>query len=336
VRHVAKPLNEDDFVASIAKLVRSPAARIRVGIGDDAAVWKPQRAHLSLITTDALTDDVHFRLSATTARALGHKALAVNLSDIAAMGGSPVLATVALGITEAVDQDWALEFYAGMSALARPHRCAIVGGDIFRAERLTISVTVVGEVRRSGLKLRSGARAGDLACVTGPLGLAAGGLRVMEGRAPLEDEDAATLLRAYEEPSPRIAEGRMLGAAQSVHALMDISDGLSLDLARMAQASHVTAVLHLDALPVPAALRAFSDARDLVLGGGDDYELLAAVAPRSYPFVAKRFRARFQRSLQVVGHFERGPGQLYGEEDGRRVELAPRGWDHFSRSTSPS
>src|SRR5271166_4836349 len=137
----------------------APPRKLRVGIGDDAAAWKVDSHHLSLLTTDMLLDGVHFRLAETTASALGHKALAQNLSDIAAMGGWPTVAVIALGLTPAVDETWVREFYRGVAALAKSARCAIAGGDIVRAPALIISVTVAGEVRRTRMRLRSGARA---------------------------------------------------------------------------------------------------------------------------------------------------------------------------------
>lgn len=330
--HAVKPqLSEDQFIAAILAALGTPVRELRVGIGDDAAVWKAKRSHLSLITTDALADGVHFRSELTTPQALGHKALAQNLSDVAAMGATPTLAVIALGVTDVVNEAWATAFYAGMVGLARKAACAIAGGDIFRAAALTLAVSVVGEVRASHLRLRSGARPGDYACVTGPLGLAAGGLRVLQataGRA--RDRNDEVLLHAYETPTPRLREGQFFGRTRAVHALMDISDGLSLDLARMARASHANACIDLDALVPPAPLVRFSDAVEMMLQGGDDYELLAAVEPRAMPYVAQRFRSRFKRELHSVGRFEKGNGTLYGMRAGKRFEMPPRGYDHFA------
>lgn len=312
---------------------------MRIGIGDDAAAWKPRRSHLCLITTDALIDGVHFRSSATSPDALGHKALAVSLSDIAAMGGSPTLAVVALGITDQVDETWARQFYHGVSKLAKRYSCAIAGGDIVHAPALLIAVTVVGDVRKSNLRLRSGAKAGDLACVTGALGLSAAALQTgvaadLQVR-PTQNEpnisDAALLRAAYETPTPRVLEGKMLGASRSTHALMDISDGLSLDVARMALASGLDVCLDTECLRkhCPQALASFPNSLDLMLHGGDDYELLAAVDPRAYQHLARRFGARFGRELWVAGRFERGSGSVWVTENGTRREHLPRGYDHL-------
>lgn len=317
-------LTEDQLVAAIAQALGEQPRRLVVGIGDDAAAWKAPRSHISLITTDTLVDDVHFRLASTTPEALGHKALAVNLSDIGAMGGTPALAVVALGLTDVIDEGWARRFYSGMAKLARRYQCTIAGGDIVRAPTLTISVTVAGDVRKSGLRLRSGARPGDLACVTGPLGLAAAGLR-------LDDTENHPVLRAaYETPTPRIPEGKFLGATRSTHAMMDISDGLSLDIARMARASGVDVCVDLAALAPHPALAGITDARELMLHGGDDYELLVAVDPRAYAHLAQRFKARFKRDLTSLGRFERGSGNVWVLEDGKRREHIARGYDHLA------
>ena len=332
--HALKPhLTEDQFIASITAALGVPPRALRVGIGDDAAVWKPARSHVSLITTDALTDGVHFRSELTTPQALGHKALAQNLSDIAAMGGKPVLAVVALGVTDVVDEAWARAFYGGMADLAKSAGCAIAGGDVFRSAALTLALTVVGEARPNRVRLRSGARPGDYACVTGPLGLAAAGLQLL--RSPGLRSAAGldeTLRRAHELPLPRLREGQYLASLRAVHALMDISDGLSTDLARMARASKADACIDLAALTPSPAIARFPNALEMVLHGGDDYELLAAIEPRALAHVARRFAGRFGRKLQVVGRFEQGTGRVLALKDGERSELAPLGYDHFSKS----
>jgi thiamine-monophosphate kinase len=351
VRTLTPRLTEDQLVGTIIQALGEQPRRLVVGIGDDAAAWKAPRSHLSLITTDALVDGVHFRLAATTPRALGHKSLAVNLSDIAAMGGTPALAVVALGVTDEVDEQWARDFYAGMAKLAKQHACAIAGGDIVRAPVLTIAVTVVGDVRKSGLRRRSGVKPGDVACVTGPLGLAAAGLQVCSNEqcsngslGPFSPQHEALLRASYETPTPRVQEGQMLGSSGATHAMMDISDGLSLDVSRMARASQVDICLDLAALKPHPALAEFQkacsngpsgplDAAELMLHGGDDYELLVAVDPRSYPHLAKRFKARFKRDLAPVGRFEKGSGNVWLLDNGKRREHAPRGYDHLSNLT---
>jgi thiamine-monophosphate kinase len=326
----AAPLTEDSLIAAIADALGQPARPLRVGIGDDAAAWQPNPHHLELITGDMLVDGVHFRLHGTTPEALGHKALAKNLSDIAAMGGRPLLAVVALGITPELDEAWYRAFYTGMSALARRSRCAIAGGDLVRAPALTIAVTVVGEVRKTSMRLRSGARAGDVVAVTGPLGLAAAGLRLLD--SSMTARSAQRAIDAYLTPNPRIAEGVFLGSRRAVHALMDISDGLSTDLGRMARGSAVDAIVERDALHIAPALQAaVDDPIDLVLNGGDDYELLAAVDRGGFEHVARTFERRFGRPLARVGRFEPGAGRLWIEAEGMKKPLTAGGYDHFRR-----
>lgn len=328
----APALTEDSLIAAIADALGEPARPLRVGIGDDAAAWKPNPHHLELITGDMLVDGVHFRLSATSPEALGHKSLAKNLSDIAAMGGRPILAVVALGITDAVDERWFRAFYGGMAGLARSTRCAIAGGDIVRSPAFTIAITVVGEVRRTSLRLRSAAKAGDTIAVTGPLGLAAAGLRMVESGETRASQRRA--VDAYLKPMPRLREGAFLGTRRAVHALMDISDGLSTDLGRIAKASHVDAVVERDALVTKSltAVAPHGDPIDLVLDGGDDYELLLTVDARAFEHVARTFERRFGRPLQRVGRCEAGTGRLWIESDGKKKPLPAGGYDHLRQS----
>ena len=331
--HAVTParLTEESLIAAIADALGAPARPLRVGIGDDAAAWQPNAHHLELITSDMLVDGVHFRLRDTTPQALGHKALAKNLSDIAAMAGRPILAVVALGVTAELDESWFRGFYGGMASLARRARCAIAGGDIVRAPALTIAVTIVGEARRTVIRLRSGARPGDVIAVTGPLGLAAAGLRLLDAGAAAGSGGRA--VEAYLTPQPRLAEGSFLGSRRAVHALMDVSDGLSTDVARMARASGVDATIERDALFVHTALRSVdADAIDLILNGGDDYELLTAVERRAFASIARTFQRRFGRPLSPVGRFEKGTGSVWLESTGRREALPPRGYDHLARS----
>jgi thiamine-monophosphate kinase len=248
------------------------------------------------------------------------------LSDIAAMGGSPIVAVIGLGLASNPDEAWVRSFYRGVASLAATARCAISGGDIVRAPTLTIAVTVVGEVRRTSMRLRSGARAGDVAAVSGPLGLAAAGLRLLD-----RGDTESPAVDAYLTPVPRLREGKFLGSRRDVRALMDLSDGLSTDLARMARASGVDAVIERERLYVhPEVARAGVDPIDLILNGGDDYELLAAVGSRAFPHVARTFERRFGRPLARVGRFEAGRGEVWIEKEGCRTPLTPGGYDHLA------
>jgi thiamine-monophosphate kinase len=323
--------SEDELIASLREIC-APAAphNLILGIGDDAAVWRPSRSNLSVITTDALVEDVHFTLAAMTPHDIGWRALAANLSDVAAMGARPVLATVALGVNSRSDAGWIRELYAGMAELAGRSGCAIAGGDITRSPAITLALTVVGEVRPSNLKRRSGARSGDAVVVTGPLGASRAGLRLLDERPEVAaDVRFAPAVRTFRTPEPRLAEGRWLAASRNVHALMDSSDGLSTDLARLCAASGVGALI--DALPVDPAARAVADLlgddpESYALNGGEDFALIAAVDSRALSYLSARYTGRFGIPLLRVGTCVPEPGLR--RADGSPV--TPAGWDHFA------
>jgi thiamine-monophosphate kinase len=303
-----------------------------VGIGDDAAAWQPSRSHLSVITTDALVDGVHFASAQMPAAAVGHRAMAANLSDIAAMGARPVLATVALGVAPGTEEEWILECYRGMSALVAAHGARIVGGDLVASPATTLALTVVGEVSRTRLKRRDGGRPGDIIAVTGPLGASRAGLEVMlRPRPDVPSDVRAAALRAFERPEPRVREGRWLAGSVHVHAMMDSSDGLSTDLTRLAAAAGCGATL--DDVPVHVAAErvaaaAGDDPASYALDGGEDFELIVAVAPRAYAHLAAAYRGRFRKPLIAVGRLERGKGLRLRRPGGER-ELVAAGWDHL-------
>jgi thiamine-monophosphate kinase len=322
-------VTEDELVAAIGERLAGVAPeRIIVGIGDDAAAWQPSRSHRSVITTDALVEGVHFTRDAMRAEEVGHRALAANLSDVAAMGARPILATIALGLPAGTDAAWILGCYDGMAALARRARCAIAGGDVTRAPAILLSITVVGEVRASNLKTRDGGRPGDVVAATGPLGASRAGLLLAVERPELAGDDAfAGLLAAFRTPEPRLAEGRWLGASRHVRAMMDSSDGLSTDLWRLCAASRVGAIV--ETVPVDPAARELAarvgdDPERYALDGGEDFELLVAIERRAFAHLALRFRARFGKELVRLGTLCEGAGVRFANG----TPIAPTGWDH--------
>ncbi len=303
-----------------------------LGIGDDAAAWQPSRSHLSVVTTDALVDGVHFSSDRMSPGAVGHRAMAANLSDIAAMGARPVLVTVALGVAPGTSEAWILECYRGMAALAAQHGARIVGGDITGSPAVSLALTIVGEVARTRLKRRDGGRPGDVVAVTGPLGASRAGLELMRGAVAGADQAArVAATRAFERPEPRVREGRWLAASQHVRAMMDSSDGLSTDLARLARASGCGATV--DAVPVHPAATAVAqavaaDPAGWALDGGEDFELIVSVEARAFAHLAGAYRGRFGRPLVAVGRLEREPG-LRLRYAGAERELVAAGWDHL-------
>jgi thiamine-monophosphate kinase len=274
---------------------------------------------------------VHFRLDTMSLYDAGWRAMAANLSDLAAMGSRPVLATVALGIPLRAQTAAVLELYRGMLDVAGAHQCAIAGGDITRAPQWLVSITAVGEVRPARVCGRGGAKPGDVLAVTGPLGASRAGLHLADNANALTEQLQEEASQAHRRPQPRVREGQFLAASEHVHALMDISDGLSTDLARLCERSRCAAVV--DDVPVASSAAAMAAARGenpqaFALAGGEDYELLAAVDARAFRYLSSRFQKRFGRPLLAVGRTRQGSG-VSVRKAGREEPLEPTGWDHL-------
>ena len=257
-------MDEDALSAALAARFAGHR-RLTLGVGDDAAVWSADEPQA--ITQDLLVDGVHFLWRASDAEEIGRRALAVNLSDLAAMGARPRLVSVAVGLPAGLGGEAVLGLYDGMTPLLEEFDIAVSGGDVTRADRLIVSVTAIGEAPR--FVGRGGGRPGDVLCVTGDLGGAAAGLRSVRGDGP-EDDGAEARFRR---PAARVREGIALREAGAT-AMIDLSDGLGADLPRLSRASGTGFELRAAALPLgPGA--SWRDA----LEGGDDYELLVALPP---------------------------------------------------------
>jgi thiamine-monophosphate kinase len=322
-------VTEDELVAAVEALCRPhERARIKLGIGDDAALWQPSRSHRSAISTDTLVEGVDFTREMMTYEDAGWRAMAATLSDLAAMGARPVLATVALGFAQEMNSDEILQTYRGIAACANECKIAIVGGDLSRAPALIITITVVGEVRPSNVKTRAGGRAGDILAVTAPLGAARAGLEVARRSVAIPSELQEEALKALRRPRPRIAEGKFFAASRNVTAMMDISDGLSTDVHRLATASGRGA--EIETVPIAASARAVAtanaqDPQRFALAGGEDFELLVAIRPRAFGHIAARYKGRFERELLPIGTLRRDGGVTW---NGAPLERS--GWDHFA------
>ncbi|MGQ9531942.1 MAG: thiamine-phosphate kinase [Desulfotomaculales bacterium] len=330
------------LIRRISDLVGGPQRGVVRGIGDDTAVLEFAGGRL-LATVDMLVEGVHFDLAFIKPWQLGRKALAVNLSDIAAMGGEPLFALVSLGVGGQIDEDFVREFYKGMVAMAGPYGVQIVGGDTVRSPGgLVVDVAVLG--RAAEHVTRSGARPGDLVAVTGSLGASAVGLhwllRQKEGRpgvfidAAGEDEVVRTVVRSHLEPEPRVREAAALAATGLVTAMIDISDGLASEVNHIARESEVGMVIYAGAIPVAAATREVAlllgaDPLEWALAGGEDYELLLTCVPGSEERLREAVAAT-GTPLTFIGKVvpaERGV-TLVGK-DGAVRPLEPAGYDHL-------
>jgi thiamine-monophosphate kinase len=298
-------------------LARFARARVPVGPGDDCAVLAPGKRPVC-VTTDAVVEDVHFTRAHFSPEDIGHKALAVNLSDLAAMGAVPSWFVCALTLPKDYPHRELVGLARGMSALARAHRIALVGGNFSAARELSLTLTVAGELHAPPLT-RSGGRPGDVLYVSGSLGEARLGLlHLQSGRSR-----SPAVLR-QKRPVPRVALGKL--AARFASAGMDVSDGLAQDLGHLCVASRVAAELELERLPLSRAVRKALGAEG-ALTGGEDYELLLAVPPaRAAAF--ERACARAGETVTVIGRLAAGrPGQVR-DTSGHTLRL-PAGYDHF-------
>ncbi len=324
------------LAAALPEEVRTVSG-LEVGIGDDAAVWQPTPGERVVVTTDSLIEGIHFRLDWTDWENLGHKMLAVNVSDLAAMGADPNLAVVAMGLNGDERIDELESLYRGLGALARRHGMTIAGGDLVRSPRgLVLHVTALGSSRRGRLLTRSGANVGDVIGVTGTLGASAAGLRLLELNANDPRLRAATanrLIEAHLRPEPRVHQGAVL-LEHGATSAMDLSDGLLGDLPKILSASHVSAKIDERKIPVAAAVHAlFPDEwLDFALRGGEDYELLFTAPPDSLSDI-QRAMSETGVPASVIGEIvrlesDRPSIEIVGIDDRRRTE-ASGAFDHF-------
>jgi len=319
-------VGEFDLIALIRERCGSTREDVRLGIGDDAALLTVPVGQLLAVSTDTLVAGVHFP-SQTSAYDVGWKALAVNLSDLAAMGATPAWATLALTLPQA-DASWVTDFADGFAALAREYKLALVGGDTTQGP-LSITVTVHGFVPEGAALLRSGARVGDAVYVTGTLGDAAAGLRLAD-QPSFAQAAALALVERLNRPTPRIAQGLALRGL--ANACIDVSDGLLADLGHVCAASSVGAEIDVDHLPASAALLAASDAqtrRAFQLGGGDDYEL-CFTAPDAVASALLGDLARSGCAATRIGRIVAEHGVRARDGAGNLVALPQAGWEHFA------
>jgi thiamine-monophosphate kinase len=298
------------------------------GIGDDGAVVMPPAGQELVASVDTLVEGVHF-LPGIEPGAIGHKALAVNLSDLAAMGAEPAWASLALTLPE-VDEVWLRDFSRGLKALAQTYGVALIGGDLTRGP-LSMTIQVLGFVPRGAALYRSGAQPGDRIFVTGSVGDAGLGLAVLQGRLELPSDAAAYLSSRLHRPAPRIEAALALRGCAS--AAIDVSDGLALDLERLLAASRVGATVELTQLPLsPAARAAFTTPIDWsqILTAGDDYELLFTVAPERAGAMEKAFDA-IAGGATEIGHIEATPGLRCTLEGHAHARPRRAGYDHFAQ-----
>ncbi len=302
--------------------------------GDDASGLRlqPQNDELLLQTTDLLVEEVHFKKGWGTAYQLGWKSLAVNLSDIAAMGGQPLHTHLNLAIPSRWTESEIMELRRGFRDLAARYKIVLLGGDLSDSPNsLIVSVMVNGTVPARQALRRSGAQSGDVIWVSGFLGDAAGGLSLLKANAvqPLE------LLQAFLQPMPEVELGIFCLQSGLVHALIDVSDGLAGDLGHILELSGVGAVIEEEKLPISSALRSAAqqykwNLLETALRGGEDYRLLGCTPAKVFDSFRTAVQMRLRRSIYAIGKIRRETGLMLRRSDGKFVEIPPQSYDHFA------
>jgi len=319
--------DEDALVKEIARhFLPSRGRKLRLGMGDDAALWQPKPGVAGVLTSDWFLEGSHFLREKHPSDSVGWKCLARAASDIAAMGGTPRCFLLNLALPADATGKWLRSFLGGLRHAARSLDCLLAGGDTTRSERILISVTVIGVIAEGQEVLRSGADVGDLLYVSGTLGEAEHGLQVLrKSRGKVNHKNGA--LRKHLYPEPRVELGRWLAEQKLATAMMDVSDGLSSDLPRLCAASGVGALIDPGKLPLLRGI-AMDSAQALALHGGDDYELLFTVSPRN----AERIPAMFGKlRLTRIGEITTGRGVRIIGKEGSPELLPAAGWDPFRK-----
>ena len=350
-------MNEFDFIRQLREQARARnfSSRLITGIGDDAAVVRESGNRDLVISTDLLIEEIDFHRETIPANLLGHKALAVSLSDIAAMGARPLWALISFGLPESTwDSDFKEQFFAGYLALADRYSVTLAGGDISKSQQIVIDSIVAGEVKTGRALLRSTAQPGDQIFVTGNLGGAAAGLKLIElgarvnadssrpetdargqsGNETSDDHAIQSLLLRQLAPQPRVGWGMVLGEEQLATSMIDISDGLSSDLHHLCTESNVGAIIDASSLPLDENVkhlcgRRALDPLALALHGGEDFELLFTVAPENIVRLPKRVDGTF---ISRVGEVTAQSDRILIRERDRSWQLHPQGFTHFTRS----
>lgn len=299
-------ISEASLIAKLQQYYKQRLQKDIVGIGDDCAVIPQDNNKSLLITTDLLVDGTHFLRDKIKAEDLGYKSIAVNLSDIAAMGGVPRYAFLSVALPQETSNDWVEKFIAGMNPILTKYQVLLLGGDTSKANKnIFINVVIIGEAEKGKIKYRSGAKSGDIICVTGNLGDAKAGLEcILQNRC--DNDLTKKLLHQHYRPQPQISEGLFLASYAQVHAMLDISDGINVDLMHMQEASNCGAKIDLERLPVSGHLLQFSkefnlNAFEMAAIGGEDYCLLAAIEKTSFKEIAFAFQNQFKRVLIPIG-----------------------------------
>ncbi len=313
-----KQLGEFGLIDRIREQFSTISAGNCEGIGDDCAVIPVSETEALVVTTDMLSGGIHFLPETIPPYALGRKSLAVNLSDIAAMGAAPCATFLSVALPASTAAEWVDAFLKGYRSLSEEFAVALLGGDTTSSPDVpVISVTAIGRVARDRIKRRSAAEAGDKIFVTGQLGDSAKGLLDI-----LAGDTDSEFARIHHDPKPYVREGAWLGQQPAVHAMMDVSDGLASDLLHICRASRVSAEIDLERIPARVDT-------GLAVTGGEDYVLLLTADPESAPSLARAYRLRFGETLREIGTIREGGPEIRWKSENQYVNPDWKGFTHF-------
>lgn len=316
-------------------------SRIVVPIGDDVAAFKPTPGKVQLATCDIQVEGRHFDLSYISAQELGRRSAAINLSDIAAMGGHPTFALVSLALPETTPLDWVDQLYVGINEELGRFEAAVVGGNVSGSDRETIiDITMLGEVEEGQVLTRGHARPGDAVLVTGTLGASLIGRLALEQGLDRDDDAIGRVVHRHATPTPRVHEGQAIAETRLATAMIDVSDGLAGDLGHLCEQSGVGVELVAAQIPIDDATLKIAallgeDPLEAALHGGEDYELLITCPQAQSAALARTVGERTGTAVTEIGRVVAEPDMTLLLTDGSRRSLEPRGWDHFSRPGKP-
>lgn len=328
-----KEWGEDNLIEHLRK--HFPVKDPMMGIGDDCAVIPCDEEKVWLVTTDALAEGVHFLKEQISARDLGYKTVAVNVSDIAAMGGKPMYAFLSIAIPKMIACDWVHDLVEGIKEACKKWKITLLGGDTIGSKKdLFLNLTLIGAALADQVKYRHQANVGDFICVSGFLGDSGGGLKALQENKTVT-ADIRNLLQSHFRPNPNPLQGSWLASQEGVHAMMDISDGLDCDLKRLIKSSQKGAIIETTDLPISPALSQACldngwDVFQLALTGGEDYCLLVTISPTFLETIQPKFQKKFETPLFSIGRITDGPNKLEYCRNGAVISINYKHFDHFA------
>ncbi len=340
MKNTRPPQGETGLIEALAGIFGAPPPEVILGIGDDCAALDLGDDKYLLWTVDTLIEGVHFDLAYISLKQLGRKSLAVNVSDIAAMGGEPNYALLSLGWPPYRELSGALELGEGLAELAGEYGASVIGGDTVASPKgITVTVAVLGKVPKGKMLTRAGAKVGDHIFVTGPLGDSAAGLEILRRNLKIDPELAEPLIKAHLNPRPQLAASRLLAQYRLASAAIDLSDGVATDLYHICRASGVGARLEATAVPVSAGVQAAArrlnrHPLDLALKGGEDYQLLFTARPTQAHVISKIFDSAGLPPPVKIGDIVSGREVMLVTDTGEET-ISGTGFDHFRLDLNP-